>query len=205
MVTPLDLEAKAARRRAMRARLSLQGAEAALEAGRAIDARLAESLFWQRARRIALFVSLPDEIATAPMLERALGASQLLLPRVGEDRSLDFCVVDRLDALAPGALGVLEPNREAPSVELEDHDLVVLPGLAFDREGGRLGRGAGYYDRVLARILGAGRRPSLIGVGYSFQLIDRVPMASHDVRVDLVVTETEWAEIRRSSTGPDPR
>lgn len=203
MGNPAEVEEKAALRRAMRLRLARLRPEESLAAGQALDDRLGLDPAWRRARWIALFVARADEISTAPLLERACAGSRLVLPRVGLDRALEFCPVADLDALSSGAFGILEPPPAAPAVRLDERDLVVLPGLAFDREGGRLGRGGGYYDRALARPLDLRRRPFLVGVGHWFQLIDRVPMTSLDVRVDLVATDREWVEIAGPRGGRD--
>jgi 5-formyltetrahydrofolate cyclo-ligase len=77
-----------------------------------------------------------------------------------------------------------------PGVRMNDLDLLVVPGLAFDARGGRLGRGGGHYDRLLAARSGQkGHRPVLLGLGFEFQIVERVPTAAHDVRLDIVVTE----------------
>lgn len=188
----------------MRARLAAISSSEALAAGRAIDERLCLLPAWQRARWIALFVSQPDEIATNALIERASRAQKLVLPRIVGRRELEFrAVADHTD-LSPGAFGIPEPQTRCPEVQLDERDLVVVPGLAFDRSGGRLGRGAGYYDRALARLIASGRRPIVAGVGFSFQQIERVPMTAHDVRVDLVVTDIETLEVAGSGAVSRP-
>ena len=106
----------------------------------------------------------------------------------------------RADAgpLTPGRLGVSEPAATAPEIPLDELDVVIVPGLAFDAEGRRLGFGGGYYDGVFGEFgnvgdfgsSGAsGRRPALIGLCYEFQLVARCPAGDGDVPVDLVVTD----------------
>jgi 5-formyltetrahydrofolate cyclo-ligase len=86
----------------------------------------------------------------------------------------------------------LEPPGEASAALLSSCDLAFLPGVAFDRWGGRLGRGAGYYDRALSKP--RAELPFLCGLSYAFQVVDRVPMGPHDIRVDAVASETAWFE-----------
>ena len=95
--------------------------------------------------------------------------------------------------LRPGRYGVLEPPAQAAVIRPEEGDLVLVPGVAFDRAGNRLGRGQGFYDRAFPAS--APRPPLLIGVAYQIQLVDAVPHAETDRRVDAVVTELglHWA------------
>jgi 5-formyltetrahydrofolate cyclo-ligase len=121
-------------------------------------------------------------------------AKPVLLPRIAATGSLEFAALGDPLALREGRMGILEPPCALPPQSLDPDDLVLVPGLAFDREGGRLGRGGGYYDRALAVGRGAELRPLLIGVGFSYQLVERVPMGELDVRLDGVVSELELFE-----------
>ena len=91
-------------------------------------------------------------------------------------------LVTVLSQLAPGCQGILEPGAETPVVSPGEVDLILVPGMAFDPTGGRLGRGKGYYDR----FLGNGKT---IGVCYQSALLPQVPMEAHDRRVDAIVTD----------------
>lgn len=108
------------------------------------------------------------------------------LPRVA-DGGLEFHRVLRWDALVAGALGNREPVVE-PGSMLAEGAVALVPGLAFDADGGRLGRGGGYYDRFLA-----GFRGRTVGVCFACQIVDAVPREPHDVLVDAVLTEDGWA------------
>src|SRR5690606_17515013 len=93
------------------------------------------------------------------------------------------------DELETGAWGILEPKPAVPLVDtLTTIAVVLVPGLAFDAKGGRLGYGAGYYDRFFDRFAGQ-QQPLRIGVCYSAQLVEQVPMEAHDYAMDAVVTE----------------
>jgi 5-formyltetrahydrofolate cyclo-ligase len=159
------------------------------EAGRAAAATL---LLWPGFRAIsevACFASLPGEVDTTPVFEAAQAAGKsVCLPRMrGAD--LEFVPVSDLTGLVRAALGVREPDAACAARSLLPAALVLVPGLAFDRAGARLGRGAGYYDRALARIRRESPRSTFIGLGFALQIIERVPMHPHDVPVDAVLTE----------------
>lgn len=135
---------------------------------------------------VALFLSLPGEVDTDPIWE-ALSARghRCVFPRVvrGEPR-LRFSPLALGEEVERGPLGVRQPpaREEAP---LEAIDLFLVPGQAFDRLGGRLGRGRGYYDATLA----AAPRAERIGLGFREQLLPLVPMLDHDLPMDWIVTD----------------
>lgn len=160
----------------------------------AVAARAAESIAHQIARtpefatagRVALYAALPDEVPTGPLFGLCSRAGKvILLPRV-LGRLLEFVPVDDPGALRTGAFGVLEPAPGWPAVPLATADLVLVPGVAFDRQGHRLGRGGGYYDRALAGSKGG---PIRFGVAYTFQLLASVPHGPRDQGMDAIVTE----------------
>lgn len=156
------------------------------DVGGRIARRLLREVGTSRARRFALFASLRDEVSMRPLFEAIRRAGGVpWMPRVRGDR-LDFVAVRDWGDLRSGAFGVLQPFAGRAAQRLAEGDVVVLPGLAFDRTGRRLGRGQGFYDRTFAS---AARTPLLIGACYEFQLVDRVPHGSHDRRVDAIVTE----------------
>ena len=187
-------EAKRRLRREMQARRRGVGVAARAAAGDAVAERVLRSPEFGAARRVALYVALPDELPTERLLRAVLESGRaLLLPRAGAWGRLDFAPVALLDGLARGRFGALEPPPAAPAAALAPSDLVLAPGVAFDRRGGRLGRGLGAYDRSLP----AGRAaPVCFGLGFAFQLVDTVPEAAHDRRVDAVVTELELVRTR---------
>lgn len=194
----------------MRAGLRGVSSREADEAGDAIARRLGASPGWQRASTVALYASLPGEVATTALIAIAREEGRrVLLPRVVDGERLVF--VEHLAAvpLKAGAYGVSEPPENAAVVDLAMADLIVVPGVAFDRRGGRLGRGAGYYDRALADIglqasgqVAADRDrdqdvPRTIGVAFERQLVEAVPMDERDVRMDAVVTPSAIHAVRR--------
>jgi 5-formyltetrahydrofolate cyclo-ligase len=147
-------------------------------------------------KMLAGYVAARGEIDPAPALTAAAaGGASVALPRVAtEAPRLRF---HRADAgpLAPGRFGLREPAATAPEIPLDELEVVIVPGLAFDAAGRRLGFGGGYYDSVFGA---SGTRPALIGVCYDFQIVPRCPAGDGDVPVDLVVTDARV--LRPSST-----
>ncbi|ONH25873.1 5-formyltetrahydrofolate cyclo-ligase [Pseudofrankia asymbiotica] len=136
---------------------------------------------------VAAFVGLPSEPDTRPLLEalRARG-TRVLLPAVREDLDLDFR--EFTGTLVPGALGTREPPPAAPAVDLAAADVVLVPAVAVDRLGRRLGRGGGSYDRALRRVH---PRATLVAVVDDLAIVDRVPVDAHDLSVSVIVTATQ--------------
>ncbi len=143
---------------------------------------------YQKARGIGAFASIPHEINTYPILEGTLAAGKkLYLPKIMKDKAhFEFYPVQDLKNLQPGPYDILEPtgNRAA---EWEEMDMVLVPGLAFDRAGRRLGFGKGYYDRALPLLKS---HCLSVGLGYCFQIVDQVPAAEHDVPVKAILCES---------------
>lgn len=142
---------------------------------------------WRAAGTIMLYHALPDEVETTSLLRNAvLMGKRVLLPRVvGDELELRFYSPDMLSR---GAFGIMEPTGEVfPPSCYPEVDLAVVPGMAFDRHGSRLGRGKGYYDRLLPMLPNAYR----IGLCYSFQLLDCLPTEKHDICMNEVVTDAD--------------
>jgi 5-formyltetrahydrofolate cyclo-ligase len=160
---------------------------------------LTRARIWSASSSLAAFASKLDEIDCSPLVERALAAGKpVRLPRTTDSGGLEFVAICHLSQLRTGRFGLMEPGADMPAVSLAGDALVVVPGLAFDRLGGRLGRGRGYYDRALAALRHRDPRPLLIGIGYSFQIIDHVPMTRLDARLDGVVSEAGLCECEAS-------
>ncbi|WP_228990783.1 5-formyltetrahydrofolate cyclo-ligase [Streptomyces sp. DH8] len=142
------------------------------------------------ARTVAAYVSVGREPGTRDLLEalRERG-TRVLLPVLLPDNDLDWAAYEGAERLLPAGRGLLEPAgpRLGPAAVLEA-DAVLLPGLAVDGSGMRLGRGGGSYDRVLARLTAAGAHPPLVVLLYGNEVVARVPSEPHDHPVDVVVT-----------------
>ncbi len=130
---------------------------------------------------ILLYSPLPDEVDVSPMLD-VLRDKRLLLPKVTGDTSMELRLYTGADCLSAGAFGIMEPTGEVFS-DYQSIDLAIVPGMAFDRECHRLGRGKGYYDRLLAQL------PNIykIGVCFSFQLVEAIPTDATDIPMNEIV------------------
>jgi 5-formyltetrahydrofolate cyclo-ligase len=137
--------------------------------------------------RIALYAGIDREIGTQLIFERARAAKKtLFFPHITGPGEMVFLETDDCENMVPNRYGIPEPVLGSREIAVEDLDLVVVPGVAFDREGFRLGFGGGYYDRVLPRL-----RPEAISLGlaYTFQVVDKLPTRAHDRKVKRLVTE----------------
>jgi 5-formyltetrahydrofolate cyclo-ligase len=137
---------------------------------------------------ISGFVAARGEIPMESTLKSILSSGrQLALPRVDRENPLmRFHLVSCLGDLTPGSFGILEPKSSTPIILEEAIDLVLVPGVAFDRRGGRVGFGKGYYDITLPNFRVQTPR---VGVCYAFQLVDRAPQVEKDQKVHWVLTE----------------
>lgn len=179
----MDKRALRKQYKAIRAAVADKAAKSA-----AITARLLSLAEYRAAAHIALFVSFGDEVDTSAILFDALRCKTVALPRI-YGAQMRFHAVQRMEQLQTGTLGIREPAPELPL--REDFAVAILPGLAFDRRGGRIGYGGGYYDRYFAH-----RNALRIGVCFEEQLLESVPQEAHDLRVHLVVTDRRVLDLR---------
>jgi len=175
-------------------------AEAAARRAKQADAeRLSRQIFQQLtalpeytgARTVMLYLDFLSEVRTRWFLPTAWSEGKHVVVPYCENGEIELFRLDHVGELAPGTIGVLEPRRELRGhgdrkVDRSEPDLIVIPGLAFDRRGGRLGYGKGYYDRFLHRIRGDATR---LAVCFECQMFPEIPCLAHDVRMDMVVTE----------------
>jgi 5-formyltetrahydrofolate cyclo-ligase len=141
----------------------------------------------------ALYHPRGSEMDPAPLGARLAhrGARAALPATAGRDEMMRFRLWDPAQRLEPDAFGIPAPPHFAPTVE---PDLVIAPVLAFDRRGGRLGQGAGHYDRTLATL--RSKKPVfVIGLAFSGQEVAELPMETHDERLDAILTETDYIEV----------
>ena len=157
---------------------------------RQIFQRLTALPEYARAGTLMLYLDVRSEVRTRWFLPAAWGAGKQIVVPYCVDGEIELFHLESLDDLSPGTMGVFEPKvalrgrgRKINPAEL---DLIVIPGLAFDRRGGRLGYGKGYYDRFLHRTGGDATK---LAVCFECQLFPNIPVLPHDIRMDLVVTE----------------
>ncbi len=181
-------QAKAALRREMRAALQNIAPEARRAASAQLCARLKEQAFWQNAATVLFFAPLPDEADVWPLLEETVtGGKIAALPRF-DPREGDYaaCRIRNLRSeIVIGQFGIREPKAGCAEIALSRLDLILVPGLAFDLNGHRLGRGRGFYDGMLAQANGL-----KCGVALDEQITGTVPVGARDLPVDYILTPT---------------
>jgi 5-formyltetrahydrofolate cyclo-ligase len=187
----LSLQKRELRERMRRTRSGIPPAERAVLAARA-EARLLALPELQEARTVLLFYSFGSEIPTAVLIRRLLQRrSRVLLPYLSEE-GMEAGEVLPGETLVETDYGPKEPTRRV-AVDPSGVDVVVTPGLAFDRRGHRLGYGGGHYDRYLARLHAGAVR---MGIGFSAQVLDELPADEYDQPVDVVITDKDVIRIR---------
>ncbi len=190
---------EAAETRKSRLRAHFRSRRNNLDARRAIDAsssvcqRLAARDELQDIDCLAGYMAKGHELDVRPFLDTAIDQGiEVLLPRVIGPGEMEFCPVDDWDELESGTFGIEEPT--GPVSPIDDVDIFLVPGLAFDRQGTRLGFGMGYYDRALP----PSGRATTVGVGYDWQLVEELPSEDHDQPMDAVVTDCRWLRVSES-------
>ena len=137
----------------------------------------------------------PEELDPAPAIAGLLErdpSTRIAYPRVSGPQRLTLHAVSDPSELIAGSFGLKEPAEDTPIVELHDIDLVIVPGVAFDVHGRRIGHGGGYYDRLLPTL----RRAKRIGYAFDGQVFPEIPSDDHDAAVDVVVTPTRTLRSR---------
>jgi len=190
-------EAKAALRSEIRARITAMPEERRASESAEVVRHIVADEVWKGARSVLLFMPLPDEVRIRPLVDAAWAAGKsVALP--ASDAATGAYVARRVLSTAdlrPGRFGVLEPGAGCPVVPFSALDLVLVPGIAFDSAGNRLGRGRGFYDRMLALS------PDAVscGVGFDAQIVALVPVEPHDVKLHQV-----WMPTGQVLVGPAP-
>lgn len=142
--------------------------------------------FFFQADCIMFYVSFKDEVYTRDLIRELLGQKRILIPRMTcDDHSIEATELTDWSQLKPNMHGILEVPDVAPISDYENIQLVLIPGIVFDKSGNRLGRGFGYYDRFLKQVPGAIK----VALAFDDQLADSVPTDVHDVSVDYIVTD----------------
>jgi 5-formyltetrahydrofolate cyclo-ligase len=150
----------------------------------------------QQAKAIGAYVPLPDEVDVSPLFQglenNGYGAHHIFIPAFDETLG-SYRMAKYTPELKQGKFGIPEPV-EPVWAEADELDLILVPGVAFDRAGTRLGRGGGFYDRLLPLY-----NATHVGICFDFQLVEKIPTEPHDCRMDLLVTETKILKFAMNS------
>ncbi len=174
------------RKRALNLRATLSP-RARWQKSRCITGRVLQWLPFIRAQKILLYASFRDEVETWPLLRAALAQNkEIYLPRtLVRLQKLAIHRLRHFGELFPGAYGILEPSPRSDQIDPSELDLIICPGVAFDSLGGRIGYGGGFYDRLLIKAPEVPRA----ALAFACQIFPELPLAPHDVRMDVVITE----------------
>lgn len=146
---------------------------------------------YQRAQTVLFYLDVRSEVRTRNDLGEALASGKKIVVPYCVDGELELFHLEHTDELSVGMYRILEPKPElrtvaAKRVDVDSIDLIIVPGVAFDRRGGRTGHGKGYYDKMLEH---ARHATPLVALAFECQLFDEIPMQDHDVFMDKVITE----------------
>ena len=188
-MTPSLAAAKEQLRAQLRARGRALTADERARLSAALCALLARQPVWITAPTVCLYSPLADEPDVQELLAFAWRAGKrTALPRYApEFGAYVACEIKDSNNLQRGRFGILEPLPACPTIPANQLDLILAPGLGFAPDGQRLGRGKGYYDRLLAEVFG-----HKCGVAFDWQIVATVPAEPHDIRVNSIVTPTRW-------------
>ena len=167
-------------------RARLENISPAVRAVESVDlcARLEPQL--RSAHTILFFAPLADELDVWPLLEKCAAAKKICALPAFNPATQSYAarlLFNPATEIATGKFGVREPQAGCPEISLTEFDLVLVPGVAFDLSGNRLGRGRGFYDRILTETTGV-----KCGVAYDFQLLEKIPTEPHDATVNFIFT-----------------
>ncbi len=186
-------------RKRIRARLEQLDRESIERKSRLITEALLQCSCWREADMVLCYLTFDGEVETKWIIDRAFEEDKRVgVPRISGDLLIFYRICDRKHSLVENQWGIREPGRNLPEIDLRQISgvagkiLIIVPGLAFDRQKNRLGRGRGYYDRFLAAVRESGAG-DIFTVALSFheQLVENVPVSEYDQRLDMIIVENQ--------------
>lgn len=138
---------------------------------------------FHHARTVFTYVSLSSEVSTDLLIKKFFGEKKIVVPIVS-GREIHLKELKDGTLFRKGKFGIREPKKSLPYKKISEIDVALIPGIAFDESGRRIGFGGGYFDRLLAKL-----HCTTIGLAYEFQIVDKAPARSYDVPVDYIITE----------------
>ena len=169
------------------------------ELDKAILNKFYESSYYKNANKIFIYVSYNSELDTKEIINKALEeGKRIFVPRTEyKTKSMDAVKITSLDDLQESGYGILEPSIDEEAIDPNKLDLIVVPGVAFDKCGGRIGYGAGYYDRYFKKITNENLdKIKKVVLAYDLQIIEHVPMNEFDVFIDYIISEKQSVNCR---------
>lgn len=153
--------------------------------------KLINSDYYKNSSVIFAFVSFRDEVDTHKFIKQALkDGKTICVPKVpSKKQGMETHIIKGFEDLKEGYFGILEPIDECTKASPDDIDFILMPGVAFDMEGGRVGYGAGFYDKFLAKL---NKDVPKIAIAYDFQLYEKVPTDEFDIKIDGIITNKDF-------------
>lgn len=179
------------RRRLLEIRDQIDG-ETWQQASNSAQQRLLGEDVFTSANSIALYAPIRNEVDTSLLHQAALSSGKQVFYPCVNGQELFFLPVNSIADLKPGSYCIPEPHKNNASCQLHLIDLIVLPGVAFDHDGRRIGFGKGFYDRCLAVLP---QKPILVGICHDFQLFPQLPSEDHDINMQYVITDKQVIKI----------
>ncbi len=183
---------KETQRKLVRERLDVLDKAYRAEASKKIEEILTETSEWKKARKVFLYSSMSSEADTGGLIKNALGSrKRVFLPKVISAKDMIFAEYDGISPMNTGSFGISEPvTRDDEDIEVRP-DIFVVPCVAVDKEGNRIGHGKGYYDRYLEKY----KEVLKICIAFDAQILESISAQPTDVRMDMVLTETGFIRI----------
>ena len=153
-----------------------------------VKTKIESSLWFKNATHILTYASLPDELGTSLQLIDWMKTKYVYLPRVN-DKDLEILLATETRI---GSFNIEEPIGDN-IININNIDLIIVPGVAFDYHGTRIGRGKGFYDRLLSNS-----NALKIGIGYDFQVLDKIPSEPHDITMDAIITPNNFILLNKT-------
>ena len=163
-------------------------------AAMAAEAKILDLPEWKKAQVVCLYASFKGELPTTQLLQLLINSEKrCVLPKVNSEGQPELYEIKSFQDLELSSLEILEPKINCPRIHPTQIDFFLVPGIGFDRQGNRLGHGAGFYDRLLAL---ASPTAFLLGYGYDFQVVDAIPHEAHDIVMHAMVTPSQVIYIK---------
>ena len=185
-------EKKVLRKRILEIRDSLDNKEKELM-DNIIFNKLINTDLYMKANNIFIYLNFGSEVETKKIINKALeDKKEVYIPKIyKEDKSMKAIRLSSFNDLKENSMGILEPISDTDFIEKERIDLIIVPGVAFDFKGNRVGYGGGYYDRYLKAIE---KNSNKLVLAYEFQIIDFIEAEAHDIKFDYIITNTKFIE-----------
>ena len=156
--------------------------------------KVAKLKAFKESKNILFYLPIHGEVNLIPLYNSHNDLKNFILPKIKKNNQLDLHYINDLDHTEKGKYNILEPKKHLKKAKIKDIDLILVPGIAFDLEGNRIGYGKGYYDQLLKQTTAL-----KIGIAYDFQLLKKITPEKHDIKMDRIITEKQNVKTAQKS------